>query len=221
MTAPPESPEHAALEHLIELILDEVRLTADYTGVEALTDRTVAALRRVPRDAFVPPESKRHAQTISQPYMVAIMTDLLKLTPASRVLEVGTGSGYQAAVLAELAGEVYTIEIIHELAEAARERLAGLGYANVHVRHGDGRKGWPEAAPFDAIIVTAAAGEIPPTLIEQLKPGGRLVIPIGPPWFTQYLELVTRDENGHTDEQNLLPVAFVPLVGGGKQEEDD
>jgi protein-L-isoaspartate(D-aspartate) O-methyltransferase len=211
------------LERLIEQILDEMRLTSGYTGRDGLSDSTLAALRKVPREAFVPEDERRlafanhplpigHAQTISQPYIVALMTELLELTPESRVLEIGTGSGYQTAMLAELAGEVYSIEVIRELADTARARLEAMGYANVHVRHGDGHAGWPEAAPFDAIIVTAAADEIPPALVEQLVPGGRLVIPVGPPWYTQYLRLLRRTENGDTDDQPVLPVAFVPLV---------
>jgi len=210
------------LERLIAQIEDEMRMTADYTGVDGLSERTLAALRKVPREDFVPPEERRlafgnhplpigHAQTISQPYIVALMTELLALTPDSRVLEIGTGSGYQTAILAELAGEVYSMEVIRELADSARERLAAMGYTNVHVRHADGHAGWPQAAPFDAIIVTAAATDIPPALIEQLKPDGRLVIPVGPPWYTQYLQLIRRDEDGGIDGQNLLPVAFVPM----------
>ena len=211
------------LERLIDQILDEMRLTADYTGLDGLSEKTLTALRKVPREDFVPENERRlafanhplpigHAQTISQPYIVALMTELLALTPQSRVLEIGTGSGYQTAMLAELAGEVYSIEVIKELAETARERLQRMGYHNVHVRHGDGHAGWPEAAPFDAIIVTAAADEIPPALVDQLKPEGRLVIPVGPPWYTQYLRLIRRTPDGDTDDAPVLPVAFVPLV---------
>ena len=221
MTTGPVEPV-TALERLLAEIETEMRLTADYTGLDGLSTRTLEALRRVPREAFVPEEERRlaygnhplpigHAQTISQPYIVALMTELLSLTAAARVLEIGTGSGYQTAVLAELAAEVYSVEVIRELAESARERLAGMGYTNVQVRHADGHAGWPEAAPFDAIIVTAAADEIPPALVDQRKPGGRLGLPVGPPGHTQYLRLVRRDQDGSTDEQDLLPVAFVPM----------
>ena len=220
------------LDRLIEQILEEMRLTTDYTGLDGLSDRTLAALRKVPREDFVPEVERRlafanhplpigHAQTISQPYIVALMTELLALTPASRVLEVGTGSGYQTAVLAELAGEVYSVEIIKALAESARDRLSRMGYENVHVRHGDGHAGWPEAAPFDAIMVTAAADEVPPALLQQLKPGGRLVIPVGPPWYTQYLRLIHCSEDGEVDDRPVLPVAFVPLTSEGKQDGRD
>jgi protein-L-isoaspartate(D-aspartate) O-methyltransferase len=154
-----------------------------------------------------------HGQTISQPYIVALMTDLLEIDSDSRVLEIGTGCGYQAAVLAEIAGHVYTLEIIPALEIEARERLEALGYRNVTVALGNGRAGWPEHAPYDAIIVTAAAESIPPPLIEQLRPGGRLVIPIGQPGWGQSLELVTKAEDGQIEHREVLPVAFVPLTG--------
>jgi protein-L-isoaspartate(D-aspartate) O-methyltransferase len=153
-----------------------------------------------------------HGQTISQPYIVAIMTDLLDLESGDRVLEIGTGSGYQAAVLAEIASEVYTIEIIEALAKTAAERLQRLGYNNVEVRFGDGNYGWPEAAPFDGIVVTAG-GRLPPALVEQLKPGGRLVIPIEQNWGTQDLTVVTKNHDGEVAQESVLPVRFVPLTG--------
>lgn len=183
--------------------------------------RVLAAMRRVPRHEFVP-ESLRgaayedrplpigHSQTISQPYIVASMTELARIGPGSRVLEVGTGSGYQAAVVHEVAGSVYTIEIIEELAERAAETLARLGYTAAEVRHGDGYRGWPEAAPFDAIIVTAAPKEVPQPLLEQLAVGGRLVIPVGD-WYQQ-LEVHTRTPEGITVER-AYPVRFVPMTG--------
>ncbi len=184
--------------------------------------RVLAAMGRVPRHLFVPsgylhaaygdhPLPIEEGQTISQPYVVALMSQLLELTGAERVLEVGTGSGYQAAVLAELAKEIYTIEILPRLAETARARLKRLGYASVIVRAGDGYQGWPEAAPFDAVIVTAAASDIPAPLIAQLKEGGRLVIPVGPSPVAQEL-LQCRKSQGQLLKQVIAPVRFVPLV---------
>jgi protein-L-isoaspartate(D-aspartate) O-methyltransferase len=183
--------------------------------------RVLAAMRRVPRHEFVP-ESVRgaayedrplpigHSQTISQPFIVASMTELARIEPGSRVLEVGTGSGYQAAVVHEVAGSVYTIEIIEALARQAAETLARLGYTAAHVRHGDGYRGWPEAAPFDAILVTAAPTEVPQPLLEQLAVGGRLVIPVGD-WYQQ-LEVHTKTPTGVTVER-VYPVRFVPMTG--------
>lgn len=211
-------------EALLEEIEAEVRETRRYLGKAALSARVMQAMRRVARHDFVPEEARRlayanhplpigHGQTISQPYIVALMTDLAELTEDSIVLEVGTGSGYQAAVLATLAREVYSVEIVPTLAQAAATRLAALGYKNVRVRKGNGRAGWPEHAPYDAILVTAAAEGIPDALIEQLKPGGRLVIPIGEPFRGQTLTLVTKDATGRIKERAVLPVAFVPLTG--------
>jgi protein-L-isoaspartate(D-aspartate) O-methyltransferase len=151
-------------------------------------------------------------QTISQPYIVALMTDLAQLTPQSKVLEVGTGSGYQAAILAEIVGEVYSIEIIEPLAASVTERLARLGYKNVNVKHGDGYLGWPEHAPFDAIVVTAGADHVPPPLIEQLKPGGRMVIPVGQLPGQQSLWLIEKSMDGTIIQRQIAPVAFVPLT---------
>ncbi|MBN2369187.1 MAG: protein-L-isoaspartate(D-aspartate) O-methyltransferase [Vicinamibacteria bacterium] len=183
--------------------------------------RTLAAMRQVPRHLFVPPELVRDAyedhplpigngQTISQPYIVAFMTEALRLRGGEKVLEVGAGSGYQAAILAEIAAKVFSIEIIPELAEQARERLARLGYKNVIVRAGDGYLGWPEEAPFDAIIVTAAAPSIPQPLKAQLRDGGRLVLPVGD--FEQDLVVVTRTKDRFT-ETRVLAVRFVPMTG--------
>jgi protein-L-isoaspartate(D-aspartate) O-methyltransferase len=209
-------------------LLDEIAAnaveTAEYTGRARFSPRTMAAMAKVPREAFVRtgdedtaylniPLPIGYGQTISQPYIVALMTDLLELSGGERVLEIGTGSGYQAAILAELAREVYSIEVVEPLAHAAAARLARLGYRNVRVQSGDGAKGWPEHAPFDAIIVTAAAGEgIPPDLVAQLRPGGRMVAPAGKGRFAQQLMLVTKDEAGRVSEKSVLPVAFVPLV---------
>ncbi len=180
---------------------------------------------RVPRHEFVPaklhavayqnrPLPIGHGQTISQPYIVALMTDLLDVDGDDVVLEVGTGSAYQAAVLAELADKVYTMEIVEPLANAAKDRLARLGYDNVETRFGDGYYGWPEKAPFDAVIVTAAANHIPPPLVEQLRPGGRLVIPVGERFAIQHLLLVHKLDDGRITVRQILPVRFVPLTGG-------
>lgn len=181
------------------------------------------ALERVPRHRFVP-EGQRdfaylnrpleigYGQTISQPYIVALMTELLEIKAGDRVLEVGTGSGYQTAVLAELGADVYTVELVEQLAENARTLLQELGY-QVQTRTGDGCEGWPDQAPFDAIIVTAAIPEVPSALQEQLKPGGRLVIPLGEYDGAQELTLITRDSEGKWQSQPVLPVRFVPLVG--------
>lgn len=180
----------------------------------------IAAVRAVPRHEFVPPEAQvhayrdhplpiGHAQTISQPYIVAYMTELLQARPHHRVLEVGTGSGYQTAILAEIAGEVFTVELNAQLAWRARELLTRLGYTQVRFRQGDGWRGWPEEAPFDRILVTAAPAEIPPAFVEQLRPGGRLLIPLGGSY--QNLVLLTKDVRGEVRRQTLAEVRFVPL----------
>ena len=184
--------------------------------------RVLAAMRKVPRHRFVDDAQRAEAyedhplpipgnQTISQPYIVALMTELLELAPASRVLEIGTGSGYQSAVLAELADHVYTIEIVPELARLAETRLKELGYDNVTVREGDGYRGWPEHAPFDAIIVTAAPERIPQPLLDQLAPGGVMVIPVG--GFFQELKVFRKSADGRITEKDILPVRFVPMTG--------
>ena len=182
------------------------------------------AMRIVPRHAFVPPSRQLYAyddnplpiglgQTISQPYIVAFMTEALKLDANSVLLEIGTGSGYQAAVAAEIAKTVYTIEIVEPLAKSAGERLEELGYENVHVRAGDGYYGWPEVGPFDTIIGTAAAERIPPPLIEQLKPGGRMILPVGNQFGLQSLIVVTKDPQGGLRREKVMPVLFVPMTG--------
>jgi len=184
---------------------------------------TLRAMRTVPRHLFVPDDVRSAAyedyplpiglgQTISQPYIVAYMTEQLRLRRGDRVLEVGTGSGYQAAVLAEIVAEVYTIEIVPPLAQEAAVRLGRLGYSRVRTRTGDGYNGWPEAAPFDAIIVTAAAGFVPPPLVEQLRPGGRMIIPVGETSAVQELMVVEKAVNGRTATRTLIPVRFVPLT---------
>ena len=182
------------------------------------------AMRTVPREAFLPERLAEFAyedsplpitrgQTISQPYIVALMTELAGIGPGDRVLEVGTGSGYQAAVLAELGAEVFTIEVIEDLGRTAAERLERLGYGRVHTRIGDGYHGWKEEAPFDAVVVTAAATDVPPPLVEQLRPGGRMVIPVGGPYMGQDLLLIEKSEDGEASRRSVLPVAFVPLTG--------
>ena len=199
--------------------------TAESTGVEAIDSAVMAAIERVPRHEFVPEEARSyayanrplsigHGQTISQPYIVALMTHLLEVEPGGRTLEIGTGSGYQAAVLAELAAQVHTIEIVEPLAREASRRLSRLGYDGVQTRLGDGYYGWSESAPFDAIIVTATAAHVPPPLIEQLAPGGVLVIPVGEQFSVQMLLLVRKRENGEVSVRQILPVRFVPLTGG-------
>ena len=195
-------------------------------GRDHLSKSVALALAKVPRHEFVPKELRAnsyanhplpigHGQTISQPTIVALMTDILELDPADRVLEIGTGSGYQAAVLSEVVprGRVFTIEIVSDLARTARKRLADLGYQNVVVHTGDGYLGLPEDAPFDGIMVTAAAEKIPAPLLEQLKPGGRLVMPVGGQGETQWLTLVSKDLDGEIDRRVVLPVRFVPLTG--------
>ncbi|MBK1690902.1 protein-L-isoaspartate(D-aspartate) O-methyltransferase [Ectothiorhodospira mobilis] len=213
------------IDRLIRRIRDDYQATATTTGLEAPSPAVEAALRHVPRERFVPGDLVSrawdntalpigHGQTISQPFIVALMTDLLALDKDSRVLEVGTGCGYQTAVLAEMAAQVHTIEVVPELAQAARERLRELGYTRVETRVGDGRAGWPGAAPFDAILVTAAAPGIPPALPEQLRPGGRLVLPVDSGWQAQDLMVVTRAQDGGLQRHKVLGVRFVPLVPG-------
>jgi len=209
-------------------MLDEIaagaRETRSETGKPAFDPRVMAVIGKLPRHEFVPPDQRAHAyenrplpighgQTISQPYIVALMSDLARVEPTHKVLEVGTGSGYQAAVMAGLAQSVHTIEIVEPLGLQATQRLKNLGFANVQVRLGDGYHGWPEQAPFDAILVTAAASHIPPPLIRQLKPGGRMVIPVGASFLVQQLMLVEKNADGTVRTRQILPVAFVPLTG--------
>ena len=197
------------------------RMVAEQMAARDIKDpRVLAAMGKVPRHLFVPADQQRLAyedhplpigkdQTISQPYIVAYMSQALELKPSDTVLEIGTGSGYQAAVLGELAAEVYTIEIVKELADRAKQTLADAGYKNIHVRHGDGYAGWPEHAPFNAIMVTAAPDHVPQPLIDQLAPGGRMVIPVGD--YFQELRLIQRTEQGVV-ERSTIAVRFVPLT---------
>lgn len=213
-------------EALIEELVTETAETAEMTGRRALSPRLLAAIAKVPRDAFVPASQAAlayvnsalpigHGQTISQPFIVAIMTELLDLKPGDCVLEIGTGSGYQAAILAELVRAVYSVEVVPELAETAKRVLSEEGYHNVEIRVGDGARGWPEHAPYDAVMVTAAAETIPPALLEQLKPGGRIVIPLGIAYEPQRLLLIEKDKDGAIHQRDIFGVAFVPLVAKG------
>ena len=211
-------------QQMLSEIRKTVAMTESYIGKASLDKRVEEAMLAVPRHKFVPPDSRSYAyenralsishhQTISQPYIVALMTDLAAVTSESVVLEVGTGSGYQAAVLSELVSHVYSIEIIEPLGLEAKSLLQDLGYDNVTVKIGDGYHGWPEHAPFDAILVTAAPEQVPEQLIKQLKPGGRLVIPVGEHRLTQSLKVMTKRADGEIEQRDILPVAFVPLTG--------
>ncbi len=215
----------AARRQMLAEIQDTAADTGRVTGKAQLAPEVMAALGTVPRHEFVPDElddvayANRplpvgYGQTISQPYIVALMTDLLDVGGDAVVLELGTGSGYQAAVLAELVRQVYTMEIIEPLALEATARLARLGYANVEVKFGDGYYGWPEKGPFDAIIVTAAINHIPPPLVAQLRPGGKLVVPVGERFAVQQLLLVHKLDDERVQVRQILPVRFVPLTGG-------
>jgi len=221
-----DDPYAAQREALIREIQAQVAELELELGTNRLDPAVIQALRRTPRHAFVPPPLRFRAynnhplpigrgQTISQPFIVAIMSHLLEVKPGDKVYELGTGSGYQAAVLAEMGVEVYSVEIVTELAERAQQVLTELGYTNVHVRAGDGYLGWPEAAPFDAVIVTAALDHVPQPLVDQLKTGGRLVMPIGEPGWTQQLAVLIKTPEGTLERRDLLPVRFVPVTGPG------
>ena len=210
-------------QRMIADIETEVAFTRRMIGRDHLDPRVMEAMRQVPREQFVPP-NLRHAafdngplpvgygQTISQPYIVALMTDLLELKADDTVLEIGTGSGYQSAILSTLCKQVYSMDVVPELSEATRLRLEDMGYDNVELKVGNGYLGWPEHAPYDGIIVTAAADQIPTALIEQLKPGGKLVIPVGQPYSYQELLLVEKDKDGEIHQRQIIGVAFVPMV---------
>lgn len=207
------------------------RMVVAHVEARGITDPLVlAAMRAVPREAFVPPASEElayedrplpigHGQTISQPYVVAAMTAAVAVRPGARALEIGTGSGYGAAILAQIAAEVYTVERIRPLAEEARDRLAALGYANVHVKEGDGTLGWPEHAPYDAIVVTAGGPRVPAALLDQMAIGGRLVMPVGPASAQRLVRVVRTDEDDYAYD-GLGPVSFVPLIGVDAWEAD-
>jgi protein-L-isoaspartate(D-aspartate) O-methyltransferase len=195
------------------------------TGLGAMSPAVRAAMAKVERHKLIPSGQEKlayrnhplpigHGQTISQPYIVALSSDLIAPEPHHVVLEVGTGSGYQAAVLAEIVKQVYSIEIVESLGKEADKRLRAMGYRNIEVRIGDGYRGWPEKAPFDGIIVTAAAPRVPQALVDQLKAGGRMAIPVGESWEVQRLLLVTKNADGSTSQKTILPVRFVPLVPG-------
>ncbi|MBI4195137.1 MAG: protein-L-isoaspartate(D-aspartate) O-methyltransferase [Betaproteobacteria bacterium] len=215
---------------MLDEIAQNTRATRLETGRAALGGRVMAAVGKVPRHRFVPAGMERSAyhdrplpigsgQTISQPFIVALMTDFMEIKPTDKVLEIGTGSGYQAAVLAELAATVYTIEIVDALGREAAERFRALGYRNIFAKIGDGYQGWPEHAPFDSIMVTAAPREVPQPLIDQLKPGGRLVIPLGAQSGAQTLYLIEKRPDGNVARRAVLAVRFVPLTDkSGRQQ---
>lgn len=223
MSAAIVDPTAARRAEMLQVIEAEAKATAAHTGRSALAPRVLDALAEVPRHLFVRDDDHNRAyanvplpigqgQTISQPFIVALMTDLLDLKGTERALEVGTGSGYQTAVLADLAGEVYTIEVLATLAQRAAERFEKLGLTNITVRTGDGSLGWPDHAPFDVILVTAAAPSVPQALVEQLAAPGRMVVPVGKVGSVQELTLVLKDPQGTVTKRSVLPVAFVPLV---------
>ncbi len=211
-------------QQMVSGIKDDVHTTVKYIDKKSLNKLVLQAMNTVPRHEFVPANMRSVAyenrplpigfgQTISQPYIVALMTDLIQPKPDHRVLEIGTGSGYQAAVLSQLVAEVYSIEIIEELAKSTAQLLSRPDYDNIKTRIADGYDGWPQVAPFDSIIVTAAISHIPPPLVKQLKNGGRMVIPVGTRFQTQYLTLVDKDKHGKITTRQVLPVTFVPFTG--------
>ena len=215
----------ATAKTMLDAIARDAQETGALTGRPVFADAVMEAMRRVPREAFVPegeapfawenrPLPIGHGQTISQPFIVALMTELLDVEPGARILEIGSGCGYQTAVLCALGATVYSVEVVEPLATAAAARLAALGYARATVRSGDGHDGWPEESPFDGIIVTAAATSVPPALLDQLKPGGFLVIPVGRAATTQNLQRIRKRADGSCETKTMLPVAFVPLTHG-------
>ena len=216
---------HATADTMLEAVARDARETGGRTGRPVIGAAVLDAMRTVPREAFVAegdaalayenrPLPIGHGQTISQPFIVALMTELLDVEPGARILEIGTGCGYQTAILCALGATVLSVEIVAPLAAAAAARLAALGVTQATVRTGDGHAGWPEQAPFDGIVVTAAAPAVPPALVAQLRPGGCLVIPVGPAAATQSLQRVDKRADGSSETRTVLPVAFVPLTGG-------
>ncbi|HKJ04131.1 MAG TPA: protein-L-isoaspartate(D-aspartate) O-methyltransferase [Geopsychrobacteraceae bacterium] len=219
---------HGKIQNMLRTIEAETEFTSHITGRSTIDLRILDAMKIVPRDEFVPDTRKPQAfannalpigegQTISQPFIVALMTDLLTPQSGHKILEIGTGSGYQAAILSLLADKVYSLEIVPKLAHQAALRLERLDYQNVEVRVGNGHSGWPEQAPYDGIIITAATNHLPPNLLAQLKPGGRLVIPLGLPYMHQELMLVEKDLSGKCRATNILGVVFVPMIGEAEQ----
>ena len=215
----------ATAETMLDAIARDARETGGLTGRPVFGDAVMGAMRQVPRAAFVPkgqaafayenrPLPIGHGQTISQPYIVALMTELLDIEPGARILEIGTGCGYQTAILCAMGASVYSVEVVEPLATAAAARLTDLGYAEATVHAGDGRGGWPEHAPYDGIIVTAAAPSVPPALVAQLRPGACLLVPVGRAAATQSLQRIQKHADGSSETKTVLPVAFVPLTGG-------
>ena len=209
------------------LMIEKIRAMAEQVGNYPISEEVLEVMAKVPRHRFVPSDEIKSAyvnhplpvacgQTISQPYIVALMTELLRLDKRHKILEIGTGTGYQSAILAELAGSVYSVEIIDTLARKAASKLEELAYRNVHLKIGDGNAGWLAQAPFDGIIVTAAAHQVPQALLDQLKAGGRMVIPVGYHSYSQELLLISKTPDGTTRQQAILPVSFVPLSGGAR-----
>lgn len=220
------------VQQMLSDIREEFVYFQNILGKKSISDKVMSALAKVPREKFVPdtwrrlafangPVSIGEGQTISQPFIVAIMTELLEPEAEDVMLEVGTGSGYQAAVLAELVAHVYSIEIIPALAQSAQQRLCELGYENISIKQDNGYAGWPEYAPYDGVIVTAAAPHIPPPLLEQLKPGARLIMPVGYPYDFQELIMVEKDHDGTIDMRSIMGVSFVPLTGGNPADTAD
>jgi len=219
---------HGRIANMLRTIETETELTKDLTGRSTLDPRVMEAMKHVPRDEFVPRDMKARAfannalpigegQTISQPFIVALMTDLLNPQSEHIILEIGTGSGYQAAILYKRVKQVYSLEIVPPLAAQAAHRLGQLGYNNIKIRVGNGHIGWSEQAPYDGIIITAAANHLPPALLSQLKPGGRLVIPVGLPYMHQELMLIEKDQRGQCHTTEILGVVFVPMIGGPEE----
>jgi protein-L-isoaspartate(D-aspartate) O-methyltransferase len=211
------------IKMMLDVIRSEAKLTRNQTGRQSFSDEVMAAMALVPRDKFVPDNLKAaafengplpiaHGQTISQPFIVALMSDLLELQSEDKVLEIGTGSGYQTAILSRLCNTVYSIDVIAELSEVAAEQLSRMKYSNIIIGRGNGYHGWAEHAPYDGIIATAAAPYIPEALVDQLKPGGRLIIPVGKQFMPQELMLVEKDDEGNVKEEMVLGVSFVPMV---------